>query len=200
MFYARSSHVEAGIKLRQQKAMATGLLIVSSQTEEERQHKAAIEKAVTEARAEAKAQAEAEYLAKLETVAAEAEANKEAAIIAAFALMGKEVPDQLRRTWREIADEVCAQTVFSVRCILGRSQNYEISAVRHLAILAVWAEREDLSLPRIGHFFGNRDHTTILNSLKRFGFDNRERAHAFVRKCLAENITAKQAIIIRKAA
>lgn len=200
MFFARSSHVEAGIKRRQLDAKAAQLILASSQTEEARERKAAIEKAVTEARAEAKAQAEAEYLAKLEAAAAEAEANKEAAIIAAFALMGKEAPNQLRRTWREISDEVCAQSDFSTRCIMGRSQAYEISSVRHFAILAIWSEREDLSLPRIGQFLGGRDHTTILNSLKQFRFDNRERAHAFVRKCLAENITAKQAIAIRKAA
>ncbi|MBC8718413.1 helix-turn-helix domain-containing protein [Ochrobactrum sp. Marseille-Q0166] len=200
MFFARSSHVEAGIKRRQEAAKAAQLLLVSSQTEEERAAKAAQEKAIEQARVEAKAKAEAEYLAKLESAAAEAQANKEAAIAAAYALMGKEAPVETRRSWREIVDEVCEQSNFSTRCIIGRGKTYEVSAVRHFAILAVWAEREDLSLPRIGHLMGERDHATILNSLKHFRFENRELAHVFVRKCLAGGISAKEAIAIRKAA
>lgn len=200
MFFARSSHVEAGIKRRQKAAKSAQLLLVSSQTEEERTAKSAQEEAIEKARAEAKAEAEAEYLAKLEAAKKEAEANKEAAIIKAFAMIGKEVPDNRRRTWREIAEDVCEQSDYSVRCILSRDRKYEVTAVRNFAILAIWAEREDLSLPRIGQLLGGRDHTTILHSLQKFGFKNREQAHAFVRKCLAAGISAKQAIAIRKAA
>jgi chromosomal replication initiator protein len=200
MFYARSTHVEAGIKRRQQAAKAAQLLLVSSQTEEERAAKAAQEQAIADALAEARAEAEAEYFCKLEAAAAEAQANKEAAIAKAYAIIGKEAPVETRRSWREIVNEVCEQSNFSTRCILSRSQTYEVSSVRHFAILAVWAEREDLSLPRIGNLMGGRDHTTILNSLRRFRFENREHAHAFVRKCLSDGISAKEAIAIRKAA
>lgn len=200
MFYAGSTHVDAGIKRRKQAAKAAQLLLVSSQTEEERAEKAALEQAIADALTEARAQAEAEYLRKLEAAAAEAQADKEAAIVEAYALIGKEAPVEARRSWREIVDEVCENSNFSTRCIIGRGQTYEVSAVRHFAILAVWAEREDLSLPRIGHLIGERDHTTILNSLKRFRFENREHAHAFVRKCLADGVSAKEAAAIRKAA
>jgi len=200
MFYARSTHVEAGIKRRKQAAKAAQLLLVSSQTDDERAAKAAQEQAIADALAEARAKAEAEYLCKLEAAAAEAHATKEAAIAEAYALMGKETPVELRRSWREIVNEVCEQSNFSTRCILSRSQTYEVSAVRHFAILAIWAEREDLSLPRIGQLLGGRDHTTILHSLQKFGFKNREQAHAFVRKCLADGVSAKEAAAIRKAA
>lgn len=199
MFYARSSHVEAGIKRRQQAAKASQLLLVSSQTEEERAAKSAQEEAIEKARAEAKAEAEAEYLAKLEAAKKEAEDNKEAAIIYAFARMGLEPPDKSRRTSREIVDEVCKDTPFGFRDIIGQSRNHDVVAVRAFACLAVWGETI-LSLPRIGQLLGGRDHTTILHSLQKFGFKNREQAHAFVRKCLAAGISAKQAIAIRKAA
>ncbi|WP_455296440.1 helix-turn-helix domain-containing protein [Brucella pituitosa] len=200
MFYARSTHVEAGIKRRKQAAKAAQLLLVCSQTADERAAKAAQEQAIADALAKARAEAEAEYLAKLEAAKKEAEANKEAAIIKAFAMMGKEVPDDRRRTWREIAEDICEQSDYSVRCILSRDRNYEITAVRNFVILAIWAEREDLSLPRIGQLLGGRDHTTILHSLQKFGFKNREQAHAFVRKCLADGVSAKEAAAICKAA
>ena len=61
---------------------------------------------------------------------------------------------------------VSERTSIPLDAILGRQRRSEIAAARHEAI---WRIREATkwSLPRIGQFFGGRDHTTVLHSLRR---------------------------------
>jgi Bacterial dnaA protein helix-turn-helix len=61
---------------------------------------------------------------------------------------------------------VSKRTSVPVHAILGRQRRGEIAAARHEAM---WRVRETTkwSLPRVGQFFNGRDHTTVLNSLRR---------------------------------
>jgi Bacterial dnaA protein helix-turn-helix len=70
------------------------------------------------------------------------------------------------RTARAALRAVSERTSIPVDAILGRQRRSEIAAARHEAI---WRIREATkwSLPRIGRFFDGRDHTTVLNSLRR---------------------------------
>lgn len=51
--------------------------------------------------------------------------------------------------------------------ITGKSRTKIVVAARFAAIMAVQAAHPHLSLPQIGRLFGKRDHTTILNALRR---------------------------------
>ena len=75
-------------------------------------------------------------------------------------------PGAPRRTARAALRAVSERTSIPVDAILGRQRRNEIAAARHEAI---WRIREATkwSLPRIGRFFGGRDHTTVLHSLHR---------------------------------
>lgn len=70
---------------------------------------------------------------------------------------------------KEIIAQVAAIYGIPVADIVGRRRSVPIVEARHAAIKAVADRRPDLSLPQIGRFFGNRDHTTILNALNKFG-------------------------------
>ena len=82
-------------------------------------------------------------------------------------LCGSDVtPGAPRRTARAALRAVSERTRIPVDAILGRQRRSKIAAARHEAI---WRIREATkwSLPRIGRFFGGRDHTTVLHSLHR---------------------------------
>ncbi len=66
-----------------------------------------------------------------------------------------------------------------IREIVGRHYNIPKSimcgpsrAVKHarprMIAMALCREYTDASLPKIGRYFGNRDHTTVINAQKRF--------------------------------
>lgn len=70
---------------------------------------------------------------------------------------------------KEIIAQVAAIYGIPVSDIMGRRRNIAIVEARHAAIKAVADRRPDLSLPQIGRYFGNRDHTTILHAINKFG-------------------------------
>lgn len=55
----------------------------------------------------------------------------------------------------------------TIERIKGPSRNRAICRARMEAIYAVRMERSDLSYPAIGRWFGGRDHTTILHSVRK---------------------------------
>ena len=61
---------------------------------------------------------------------------------------------------------VSVRTGVPIEEILGRRRVLPVATARHEAI---WRVRRATkwSLPRIGRFFGDRDHTTVLNSIRR---------------------------------
>jgi chromosomal replication initiation ATPase DnaA len=61
---------------------------------------------------------------------------------------------------------VSERTGVPVEAILGRERIANIAAARHEAVWRVHQVTR-WSLPRVGRFFGDRDHTTVLNSLRR---------------------------------
>ena len=61
---------------------------------------------------------------------------------------------------------VSEKTGVPVQAILGRERIANIAAARHEAVWRVHQVTR-WSLPRVGRFFGDRDHTTVLNSLRR---------------------------------
>ena len=66
----------------------------------------------------------------------------------------------------EVIDAVCQETGFSRIALLGRNRRHDWCRARHLMIYVaneIWPERSDSQLAR--RF--NRDHTTVLNSLRR---------------------------------
>lgn len=73
-----------------------------------------------------------------------------------------------------LTGEVAAQHGFTVKQLLSPSTRHDISRARFV----VWHRiREEIryangrqpSLTQIGRWFGNRDHTTIVHGLKRYG-------------------------------
>jgi hypothetical protein len=75
-------------------------------------------------------------------------------------------PPAPRRSARAALRAVSERTSVPVDAILGRERRSEIAAARHEAIWRVH-ETTKWSLPRVGQFFGGRDHTTVLHSLRR---------------------------------
>ena len=61
---------------------------------------------------------------------------------------------------------VSEKTGVPIEAILGRERIANIAAARHEAVWRVHQVTR-WSLPRVGRFFGDRDHTTVLNSLRR---------------------------------
>ena len=61
---------------------------------------------------------------------------------------------------------VSQRTGVPVDAILGRERRSAIAAARHEAVWRVH-EATKWSLPRVGRFFDDRDHTTVLHSLRR---------------------------------
>lgn len=77
------------------------------------------------------------------------------------------LPEQ-KKTINEIIAEVLEDFPgVTVADIKGKRRHVVLVRPRHVAIYEVWRQRKDLSLPVIGRHFGGRDHTTILNSVKK---------------------------------
>lgn len=79
-----------------------------------------------------------------------------------------ELLDSERKPIHEIVREVLAD--FPQYCIADLKsprRNDNLVAVRHLAIYEVRKQRPDMSLPAIGRWFGGRDHTTVLHSIRK---------------------------------
>jgi hypothetical protein len=58
--------------------------------------------------------------------------------------------------------------------IMGPCRRAKIVAARYEAIVAVAQVRYTWSLPQIGRFFGDRDHTTILHAIKKMAVETGE--------------------------
>lgn len=81
-----------------------------------------------------------------------------------------EFPKAERRTILMIVTEALqAFPGVTIERIKGPSRNRAICRARMEAIYAVRMERPDLSYPAIGRWFGGRDHTTILHSVRKIG-------------------------------
>ncbi|MFK3965697.1 helix-turn-helix domain-containing protein [Ensifer adhaerens] len=74
---------------------------------------------------------------------------------------------ELRRPMKDICLDVLQDfpgvTLDEVR---GRHRQRHIVAARQACMYAIYTERKDISFPRLGNFFGGRDHTTALYSVK----------------------------------
>ena len=98
---------------------------------------------------------------------AEEEANARLAARNAEAVsLYRQVPVHRANSARVIAMTVAARHGMTFELVAGASRNKRIVAVRDEAIRAVADARPDMSLPAIGRVF-NRDHTTILHSLRK---------------------------------
>lgn len=73
-----------------------------------------------------------------------------------------------RKSVTSIIDEVLNQfpgvTLSELR---GVCRSLPIVKVRHLAMYEVWRQRPDLSWPALGSWFGNRDHATVINAVRK---------------------------------
>lgn len=95
-----------------------------------------------------------------------AEAREEAGLILARAEEALALP--ALPSVKAILSEVAGRHGVTIAAITGRSVRREIVAARHEAIALAHAARPDLSLPALGRLF-RRDHTTILNALRKGG-------------------------------
>lgn len=68
----------------------------------------------------------------------------------------------------EILVLVSDVTGVSVPNLVGPRRARNCTWPRHLAMYLIWRARTDLSLPAIGHAIGGRDHTTVMNALRKF--------------------------------
>lgn len=119
--------------------------------------------AVAKARADAAKAAEAQRKREaFEHAMAEQEADraKEAGLALSSIKPGSKTPA------REIVAHVAALHGIPVAEIIGDSRKKDVVAARHAAIRAIRVHRPDLSFAQIGKAV-NRDHTTIISSLKR---------------------------------
>lgn len=74
----------------------------------------------------------------------------------------------VKRTMKQITLEVLADFPgVSIEDLKGRSRTHEVVIPRQLAMYRIYQERLDLSFPDIGRWFGGRDHTTALHSVKK---------------------------------
>lgn len=62
--------------------------------------------------------------------------------------------------------------------VRGRHRNRNIVAARQACMYAIYTERKDISFPRLGHFFGGRDHTTALYSVSKVAATNGDKKAA----------------------
>lgn len=77
-----------------------------------------------------------------------------------------EVMDQRRPVHEIVAEVLQHYPGISWEDVKGIRRTRDLIAPRHACMRAVYNERKDLSLPRIGKFF-NRDHTTVISALGR---------------------------------
>lgn len=71
-----------------------------------------------------------------------------------------------RHNIRSIIKQAAEEHGFTVADILRRDRKKAVSHARHEAILRAY-ETGIYSMPQLGRAFGGRDHTTILNSIKK---------------------------------
>lgn len=69
-------------------------------------------------------------------------------------------------SWRVLAKLVALRHGVHLRDIVGQNRTVPVVAARHEAIHLVFGHC-DYSLPRIGRYFGNRDHTTVLHAVRK---------------------------------
>lgn len=72
----------------------------------------------------------------------------------------------IRRDIRSIIHEVAEERGLMASQILGCDRTRYTSEARHEAVLRAY-ETGIYSMPQLGRAFGGRDHTTILNSIKK---------------------------------
>jgi hypothetical protein len=72
-----------------------------------------------------------------------------------------------RKTGTDILREVAEKHGLEVRDLLGPWRKLEIARARHEAVYRM-REETSLSFPAIGRLMGGRDHTTAINSHKKF--------------------------------
>jgi len=71
-----------------------------------------------------------------------------------------------RLTWRQIARDVAVKHDLTLADLIGPSRLAPVVKARHEAMHRVRRETSH-SLPRIGQLFGGRDHTTVMNAVRR---------------------------------
>jgi hypothetical protein len=72
-----------------------------------------------------------------------------------------------RQRWQELVEISAEEFGVRVRDVLGPWRTVRVVAARHMAMYLVRYVSPHLSLPAIGRLFGGRDHTTILNAVRR---------------------------------
>lgn len=72
-----------------------------------------------------------------------------------------------RPSLRKIAKDVADKHGFTLPQLFGLSRNARICSMRHEFCYEARRLRPDLSLPAVGKFLGGRDHTTILNGIRK---------------------------------
>lgn len=75
------------------------------------------------------------------------------------------VPPRLK-TWKEIVRDVARRHRVRFEEILGPSRAQPIAGIRQEAMWELH-QQDRWSLPQIGRFLGNRDHTTVLHGVRR---------------------------------
>lgn len=71
------------------------------------------------------------------------------------------------RQMTDVVNAVSDVTGVSIEDMKGPRRHYDRTYARHIAVLLMREYCRDKSLPEIGRFFGNRDHTTIMYGAKR---------------------------------
>jgi chromosomal replication initiator protein len=79
---------------------------------------------------------------------------------------GFEEPTKRRATFQEVLEAVSRYYSVSVNDMLGESRVREILLPRQIA-MTVGKRKLGMSYVRIGEVFGNRDHTTVMNAVKK---------------------------------
>lgn len=68
--------------------------------------------------------------------------------------------------WKDIVREVCAAHGFTLSEILGGRRSRPLCRARHEAFYRLSRETT-MSLPQIGYRMGGKDHTTVINGIKK---------------------------------
>ena len=79
------------------------------------------------------------------------------------------IPQERRASARQIIEQVAAWHGLTVGDVLGHDRFRHIIEARFDAIAAIRRNHPAISLLRIGRIFSGRDHTTIINALKKRG-------------------------------